>query len=47
VPTLIFKIGRIECWEMGGEFYIYGVLASGPQVCPSEGMARAVAASAY
>jgi hypothetical protein len=36
----------VEIWEVDGEFYVYGVLASGdPRVCPSIGMARSVAAS--
>lgn len=33
----------VEIWEADGEFYVYGVL-SDPRVCPSEDMARAVAA---
>ncbi len=47
---LIFKNGPIEIWEVsepyGSDFYVYGVLASGPRVCPSIGMAREVAAGA-
>lgn len=47
MPKLIFKMGRVECWEVDGDFYVYGVLNSGdPRVCPSESMARDVAASA-
>jgi hypothetical protein len=41
--TLIQKNGRIEIWEVDGEFYVYGIL-SDPIVCPSLGMARARAA---
>jgi hypothetical protein len=43
----IFKSGQIEIWQVGGDFYVYGVRDSGdPVVCPSEGMAREVAACA-
>ena len=50
---LVFDYGTgifgrtIECYRIGEEFFLYGVTASGdPQVLPSIGMARAVAASA-
>lgn len=37
----------IECYEIDGEFYLYGVTqGGGPRVLPSIGMAREVAASA-
>lgn len=35
--------GKIEIWEVDGEFYVYGVL-SDPIVCPSRAMAFARAA---
>ena len=41
--TLIDKHGKIEIWEVDGEFYVYGIL-SDPIVCPSLGMAREKAA---
>ncbi len=42
---LIAKIGRVEIWEVYGEYYVYGVTQSGdPRVCPSLGMAREIAA---
>ena len=45
---LIFKSGQIEIWAVtesyGVDYYVYGVMASGPRVCPSLDMARAVAA---
>ena len=46
--TKIFDHGNgIICWELDGEFYVYGVTVSGdPRVCPSESMARDVAANA-
>ncbi len=40
---LIQTNGKIQIWEIDGEFYVYGVL-SDPIVCPSLGMARARAA---
>lgn len=45
----IFKHGAVEIWEVrmdyGFDYYVYGVTLSGdPRVCPSEGMAREVAA---
>lgn len=44
---LIARIGRAEIYLMDGEYYVYGVTASGdPRVCPSEGMAREIAAGA-
>lgn len=42
-PTLIMKLGKIEIWEVDGEFYVYGIL-SDPIVCPSLGTAREKAA---
>ena len=52
-PTLVFSYGTgsfgrmIECHQIGDEFLLYGVTASGdPRVLPSIGMAREVAASA-
>ncbi len=45
---LIFKNGPIEIWAVtefyGVDYYVYGVMASGPRVCPSIGMAYEVAA---
>jgi hypothetical protein len=36
-----------ECFEIGSEFYLYGVTQGGdPRVLPSIGMARELAASA-
>lgn len=44
---LIAKFGKVEIWEMDGEFYVYGVTMGGdPRVCPSLGMAYEVAAGA-
>jgi len=44
---LIHKAGNIEIWEVredwGFDYYVYGVYASGPRVCPSIGMAHEVA----
>lgn len=47
----IYKNGKVEIWEVketwGFDYYVYGVTQSGdPRVCPSEGMAREVAAGA-
>jgi hypothetical protein len=46
--TLIEKRGEIEIWAVeesyGTDFYVYGVMASGPRVVPSIDMARAAAA---
>jgi hypothetical protein len=43
---LIEKRGKIEIWQVGNEYYVYGVTVNGdPRVCPSLGMAREVAAS--
>lgn len=37
----------VTIWLVGRDYYVYGVLLNGdPRVCPSEGMARDVAASA-
>ncbi|MDB5582918.1 MAG: hypothetical protein JWR80_8094 [Bradyrhizobium sp.] len=46
-PIKIFDYGSgIECWQLDGEFYVYGVTIGGdPRVVPSEGMARAIAAA--
>jgi hypothetical protein len=41
---MIYKSGRVEIWEVDGEFYVYGI-TSDPRVCPSIGMAREVAAA--
>ncbi|MBR1193197.1 hypothetical protein [Bradyrhizobium sp. AUGA SZCCT0160] len=45
--TLLFKSGAIEIWAVtesyGVDYYVYGVMVSGPRVCPSLEMARAVA----
>lgn len=47
MPKLIFKRGRVEIWYVDGEWFVYGVMRNGdPRVCPSEGMAYEVAASA-
>lgn len=47
---LIFKNAKVEIWAVaesyGTDYYVYGVLASGPRVCPSLGMAMEVAAGA-
>ncbi len=44
---LIFKNGPIEIWAVpeahGIDYYVCGVMASGPRVCPSLGMAYAAA----
>ncbi|MBC7102069.1 MAG: hypothetical protein H5U13_02410 [Parvibaculum sp.] len=49
--TLIYRNGGGEIWTAaeawGFDYYVYGVTRSGdPKVCPSEGMAYEVAASA-
>lgn len=45
MPKLISKTDRTEIWLIEGEYFVYGVTASGdPRVCHSEGMARALAA---
>ncbi|MCK1409526.1 hypothetical protein [Bradyrhizobium sp. 76] len=42
---LIFQRGKIEIWEVGSEFFVYGITKSGdPISCPSIGMAYEVAA---
>tara|TARA_R110000868_G_scaffold208639_2_gene458187 strand:- start:900 stop:1049 length:150 start_codon:yes stop_codon:yes gene_type:complete len=47
--VLIYRSGAVEIWRAqehyGFEFYVYGLL-NDPIVCPSESMARAVAAGA-
>ena len=45
---LVFDYGRgVVCYEIDGEFYVYGVSERGdPRVVPSEGMARSIAAGA-
>ena len=47
--TMIYKFGAVEIWRVqenhGFEFYVYGLL-NDPIVCPSESMARTVAARA-
>lgn len=45
---LIFRVGQVEVWSVeeshGTDYYVYGVTNSGdPVVCPSIGMARAIA----
>ena len=45
---LIYRQGRVEIYEVseahGTDYYVYGVTNSGdPVVCPSIGMARAIA----
>jgi len=52
-PALVFNYGTgifgrtIECYQIGEEFFLYGVTASGdPRVLPNIGMAREVAATA-
>lgn len=37
--------GGVACWEIDGEFYVYGVTRD-PRVVHSEGAARSVAAGA-
>ena len=46
--TLIENYGNgIEIWLIAGEYLVYGARVGGDAVaCPSEGMAREVAASA-
>jgi hypothetical protein len=49
--TLIYRSGGVEIWKVaeawGFDCYVYGVTLSGdPKVCPSEGVAYEVAASA-
>ncbi len=49
--TRIYRNGAVEIWKAaeawGFDCYVYGVTLSGdPRVCPSEGMAYEVAASA-
>ena len=48
MPKLIARYSAtVEIWLMDGEYYVYGVYRSGdPRVCPSESMARDVAAGA-
>lgn len=45
---LIEKNGNVEIWAVkephGTDFYVYGIMASGPRVVPSLDMARAAAA---
>jgi hypothetical protein len=41
---LIHRHGRVEIWEIDGEFYVYGITTD-PRVCPSIGMAYEVAAN--
>lgn len=42
---MIFNYGNgVECWLMDGEFYVYSEGEKLERVCPSEGMAREVAA---
>lgn len=43
---LVFRYSAtVVCWEIDGEFYVYGV-TSDPRVAHSEGAAREIAASA-
>ena len=43
--TLIFKQGKIEIWQVGREYFVYGITVGGdPIACPSIGMAYEVAA---
>ena len=46
MPRLVFDYGnRVACYELGGEYFVYGVTACGdPRICHSEGMARELAA---
>jgi hypothetical protein len=51
MPIFNYGIGifgrTVECFQIGGEFFLYGVTQSGdPRILPSIGMAREVAASA-
>lgn len=48
LPELIEDYGNgVTIWKIDGDYLVYGVLLSGdPRTCPSEGMARDVAASA-
>lgn len=42
---LIDKHDGIEIWQVGDEFFVYGVTRGGdPIICPSLGMAREIAA---
>lgn len=44
---LILQTTSAEIYEINGEFYVYGATDSGdPIVCPSEAMARSIAAGA-
>ena len=46
MTKLIEKRGRIEIWQVGDEYFVYGVTSGGdPRVCPSLGMAREIAAA--
>jgi hypothetical protein len=45
IVRLILRTARAEVWFVDGEYYVYGVTGD-PRVCPSEGMAREVAAAA-
>ena len=42
---MIEKRGRVEIWQVDGEFYVYGVTRD-PRVVPFLEMARAIAAGA-
>jgi len=39
----MFQTARAQCWQVGGEFYVYSGVKL-VRVCPSIGMAREVAA---
>lgn len=45
---LVFDYGRgVTCYEIDGEYYVYGVMERGdPRVAHSEGAAREIAAAA-
>lgn len=43
---LVFRYSAtVACWEIDGEFYVYGVTRD-PRVAHSEGAARSIAAAA-
>lgn len=45
MPRLIMRQGRVEIWELDGEFFVYGMTRD-PRVAHSEGAARSIAAGA-
>jgi hypothetical protein len=45
---LVFQhSASVYCWEIAGEFFVYGLMIGGdPRVCHSEAAARSIAAGA-